>query len=93
MVPMVIFPYASMSRENDIVGLKGEEGSRSCESHDVCENHMNVVDLVKIKVKMSLVGEEEKVVINNRDDNETCHVGFLPRHIVYGIRKDKLRKS
>jgi hypothetical protein len=40
-----------------------------------------------------LVGEEEEVdikVVKIWDDNESCHAGFLPRRIDYGIRKDKL---
>jgi hypothetical protein len=42
---------------------------------------------VKFKVTMSLVGDEEEVVIKVikiRDGNETCLVGFLPRNIGYG---------
>jgi hypothetical protein len=69
------------SRDGEIVGIEGEEGGRSCESHDVCVNHVNVGDLVKFKVTMSLVGEEEEMVIkvvNIRDGNETCHAGFIP---------------
>jgi 3-deoxy-D-manno-octulosonic-acid transferase len=76
-----------MSRYGEIVGLEGGEGVRSCESHDVCGNHLDVGDLVKFKVMVSLVGEEEEVVIkviNIRDGDETCLVVFLPRHIGYG---------
>jgi hypothetical protein len=85
-----------MSRDGEIVGSEGEEGGRSCESHDVCGNHLTVGDLVKFKVTMSLVGEEEEVVIKVikiRDGNETCQFGFLPRHIGYGSRNDKLRNE
>jgi hypothetical protein len=70
-----------ISRYREIVGLEGEEGGRSCESYDVCGNHLAVGDLVKVKVTMSLVGEEEEViikVINIRDLNDTSLVGFLP---------------
>jgi hypothetical protein len=76
-----------MSRDGEIVGLEGEEGGRSCKSHDVCGNHLDVGDLVKFKVTMSLVGDEEEVVIKVIkiwDENETRLVGFLPRHIGYG---------
>jgi hypothetical protein len=62
----------------------------------VCGNHLAVGYLVKFKVTMSLVGEEEEVVIKVikiRDGNETCLVGFLPRHIGHGSRKDKLRNK
>jgi hypothetical protein len=85
-----------MSRDGNIVGLKGEEGGRSCEIHDVCGNYLAVGDLVKLKVIISLFREEEEVVIKVvkiQDGNETCHVGFLPQHIVYGSRKEKLRKN
>jgi hypothetical protein len=85
-----------MSRNGEIFGLEGEEGGRSCESHDVCGNHLDVGDLVKFNVMMSLVGEEEEVVIEVIkiwDGNETCHAGFLPRHIGYGSRKGKLRNK
>jgi hypothetical protein len=63
-----------MSRDGEIVGLEGEEGGHSCESHDVCGNHLAVGHLVKFKVTMSLVGEEEEVVIKVIkiiDGNET----------------------
>jgi hypothetical protein len=76
-----------MSRDGEIFGLDGEEGGLYYDIHDVCGNHLAVGDLVKFKVTMSLVGEKEKVVIKVikiRDGNETCHVGFLPRHIYYG---------
>jgi hypothetical protein len=85
-----------ISRDGEIVGIEGEEGGRSCERHDVCGNHLAVGDLVKFKVMMSLVVEEEEVVIKVikiRDGNETCLAGFLPRHIDYGSRKDKLRNK
>jgi hypothetical protein len=85
-----------MSPDGEIVDLEGEEGGRFCESRDVCGNHLAVGDLVKFKVTRSLVGEEEKVVIKVTkiwDGNETCLVGFLPRHIGYGSRKDNLRNK
>jgi hypothetical protein len=88
-----------MSRGGEIVGLEGEEGGRSCESHDVCGVHLDVGYLVKLKVTMSLVGEEEEVVIKVvkvvkiQDANETCHVDFLPHHIGYGSRTDKQRNK
>jgi hypothetical protein len=59
-------------------------------------NHVDVGDLVKFKVMMSLVGEEDEVVIKVVriwGGNESCHVGFLPRHIGYGSRKDKLKNK
>jgi hypothetical protein len=62
----------------------------------VCGNHLVVGDLVKFEVTMSLVGEEAVVVIKVikiRDGNETCLIGFLPRHIGYGTRNDKLRNK
>jgi hypothetical protein len=62
----------------------------------VCVNHPTVGDLVKFKVIMSLVGEEEKLVIkvaNIQDGNETCHVDFLPQHIGYGSRKETIRNK
>jgi hypothetical protein len=46
-----------MSQEGEIVSLEGEEGGRSCESHDVCGNNLAVGDLVKFKVATSLVGD------------------------------------
>jgi hypothetical protein len=52
-----------MSRVGEIVVLEGEKGGRSCESHDVCGNNLDVGDLVKFKVTISLVGEEEDVLI------------------------------
>jgi hypothetical protein len=70
-----------MSRDDEIVGLESEEGGRSCERHDMCGNHLAVGDLVNFKVMMSLVGEEEEVVIKVikiRDGNETCLFGFHP---------------
>jgi hypothetical protein len=51
---------------------------------------------VKFKVMVTMVGEEEEVVIkviNIRDGTEGCHVGFLPRHIGYGGQKDKLNNK
>jgi hypothetical protein len=85
-----------MSQDGEIVGLEGEEGGPPYEIHDVCVNHLDVGYLVKFKVTMSLVGEEEEVVIKVikiRDGNETCLFGFLPQHIGYGSRKDNLRNK
>jgi hypothetical protein len=85
-----------MSRGGEIVGIEGEEGGRFCERHYVCGNQLAVGDLVKFKVTMSLVGEEEEMVIkviNIWDGNDTYHVSFLPWHIGYGIRKDNLRNK
>jgi hypothetical protein len=85
-----------MSWDGGIVGIEGKEGGLSCESHDVCGNYLAVGDLVKFKVIMSLVGEEEEVfikVIKIWYGNETCHVGFLPRHIGYESVTYKLRNK
>jgi hypothetical protein len=70
-----------MIRDGEIVGLESEEDARYCESHYVCVNHLDVVDLVNFKFMMPLVGEEEKVVIKVIkiwNGNETCHLSFFP---------------
>jgi hypothetical protein len=60
---------------------------------EICGHHVAVGDLVKFKV---VVLEEEGGLETNikavkiRDGTESCHIGFLPRHIVYGGEKEQI---
>jgi hypothetical protein len=85
-----------MSNNGESVGLAEGSGGRSCESHEKFLDHLAVDDLVKFKVCVMEVRQKEDTVINAvkiRDGVESCHVGFLSRHIVYVQRFESLQTS
>jgi hypothetical protein len=82
-----------MGRDGEIVGLASGESGRACESHEICGHHVAVGDLVKFKVVVleEEGGLETKIkAVKIRDGTESCHIGFLPRHIVYGGKKEQI---
>jgi hypothetical protein len=84
---------SNMIRDGEIVVLAGGIGSRSCGSHEKCGDHLAVGDLVKFKVCVMELGEEENIVIKAvsiSDIAENCHAGFFPRYIVYGQRLESV---
>jgi hypothetical protein len=82
-----------MGRDGEIVGLASGESGRACESHEIWWHHVAVRDLIKFKVVLL---EEEGVLetkikaVKIRDGTESCHIGFLPQHIVYGGQKEQM---
>ena len=80
-----------MTKEGEIVGLKGTSNGRSCVSHDCCGEHVNLDDLVRFRLSVADVDgkiEEAIHVVRIQDGTESCTIGFLPRNIVKS-RKDK----
>ena len=80
--------------DGEMVGLHNPANGRSCVAHDCCGMHLAVGDLVRFKREIMRIdyappGAEPnyryetvlKVVVV-RDGVESCHVGFLPRHVV-----------
>jgi hypothetical protein len=47
-----------------------------------------VGDLVKFKLVVIEVEDEEEYAIKIQDGTESCHVGFLPRNFVHGRQKE-----
>jgi hypothetical protein len=78
-----------------MIGLHNPANGRSCVQHDCCGRYLMVEELVRFKrevfwVDYGPLGDPEpdfwyetvmKVVVV-RDGVESCHVGFLPRHVV-----------
>jgi hypothetical protein len=56
----------------------------------VCGELLGVGDLVKFKLVVIEVDDDEQEAIKIRDDMESCHVGFLPRYFVHGRRKESV---
>jgi hypothetical protein len=52
-----------MGRDGEIGGLAEGSGCRSCKSHENCGGHLDVGDLVKFKVCVTEVGQEEETLI------------------------------
>ena len=77
-----------MSKDGEIVGLKGTTNGRTCESHDCCGKYITADDLVRFKLTVVDIDgtvEEAIKVVRVRDGTESCTVGFLPRNIVKSI--------
>jgi hypothetical protein len=58
-----------------------------CVEDRVVALHLIVGDLVKFKVMVTMVEDEEEAVIKIikiHDGTESCHVGFLSQNISYG---------
>lgn len=81
-------------RDGEIVGLHINNHGRSCDDHNTCGNHVSVGDIVILRLSTVIfnedTAEEEECfkAIKIDDGLETCTIGFLPRHFVYGPRKD-----
>jgi hypothetical protein len=81
--------------DSEMIGLHNPANGRSCVQHDCCGRYLMVGELVRFKREVIRVdygppGDPEpdfwyetvmKVVIV-RDGVESCHVGFLPCHVV-----------
>lgn len=87
--------FANQQHDGEIVGLLNPANGRSCVQHEICGAHLAVGDLVRFKREVTRIdyahpGDPEPIfryetvmkVIVIRDGVESCHVGFLPRHVV-----------
>jgi hypothetical protein len=80
-----------MVRYGEIVGIASGESGRTCEIHKVCGELLAVGNLVKFKLVVIEVDDEEDEAIKAikiLNDMDSCHVGFLMRHFVHGRRKE-----
>jgi len=81
--------------DGEMVGLHNPANGRSCVAHECCGRHLVVGDLVRFKreiLRIDYAGpgaaepnfryETVLKVVVIRDGVESCHVGFLPRHVV-----------
>jgi hypothetical protein len=75
-------------RGGEIIGIAIGESVRTCESHEVFGELLDVGDLLKFKRVVIEVDGEEQDAIKIQDGTESCHVGFLTRHFVHGRRKE-----
>ena len=79
-----------MTKDGEIVGLKGTSNGRSCESHDCCGEHISPDDLVRFKLAVvDIDGKTEEAikVVRMRDGTESCMIGFLPRNIIKSAKE------
>jgi len=86
--------------DGKMVGLHNPANRRSCVTHECCGRHLVVGDLVRftreiMRIDYAGPGAAEpnfryetvlKVVVI-RDGVESCHVGFLPRHVVARLQE------
>jgi len=77
-------------RDGELVGLHSSTLGRSCERHAVCGQQVEVGDFIRLKKEVVLVVDEAtgvaapEVVVKAvliEHGQESCTVGFLPRHI------------
>jgi hypothetical protein len=84
-------------RDGEIVGLKSGTSGRSCEAHFCCGASLHVGDLVRFRLVMLEVQGgapfEALKVIKIKDGTEGCHVGFLPRYILKGARRNEFKDA
>jgi hypothetical protein len=82
-------------RDGELMGLESSTNGCSCGSHECCEKHLCVADLVRFRLVI-LEGDgdgqdtEAMKVVKIKDGTEACHVEFLQRYIVKRARKEKL---
>jgi hypothetical protein len=82
-----------MVKDGDTIGIARGESGRSCESHEVCGEHVAVGDWVTFKlVVIEVDGDEEEAInaINILYGTESCRVGFLPCQFVHGRRNKEV---
>jgi hypothetical protein len=86
-----------VGRDGEIVGLKSGKNERSCGAHLCCGASLHVGDLVRFRLVMLEVkgGAPVKAlnVLKIKDGTEGCHVGFLPRHIFKGARRNEFKDA
>jgi hypothetical protein len=85
-------------RDGEILELGSSTNGRYFGSHDCCEKHLCVGDLVSFRLVI-LEGDgddqdtEAMKVIKIKDGTEACRVVFLQRYIVKGSRKEELTNA
>jgi len=90
-------------RDGEIVGIHASSLGRSCTRHVACGQELEVSDIIRFKQEVMLVDEEvgaaggegrapETVVkaILIEHGQESCTVGFVPRHIA--LRPEESRR-
>jgi hypothetical protein len=84
-------------RDGKIIGLKLGTNGRSREAHLCCGASLHVGDLVRFHLVMLEVQGgapiEALKVLKIKDGTEGCHVGFLPRHILKGARRNEFKDA
>ena len=78
-----------MSRDGEIVGLKGVTNGRSCESHVCYGVHISPDDLIRFKLCiMCINGRTEEAIkaVCIRDGTESCAIAFLQRNVIVSRR-------
>jgi hypothetical protein len=67
----------NMTKDGELVGLKGTSNGRSCVSHDCCGKHVNLDDLVRFRFSVADIDgkiEEAIQVVRIRDGTELCTI-------------------
>jgi hypothetical protein len=84
-------------RDGEIIGLKAGTNGTSCEAHLCSGASLHVGDLVRfchVKLEVEVRSDVEAMeVIKIKYCTEGCHVGFLPRHILKGARRNEFKDA
>jgi hypothetical protein len=84
-------------RDGEMVGLKSDTNGRSCEAHLCCGASLHVGDLVRFRLVILEVQEGTPVealkVLKIKDCTKGCHIGFLPRYILKGARRNEFKDA
>ena len=78
-----------MSRDGEIVRLKGVTNRRSCESHDCCGMHISLDDLIRFKLCIARInGKTEEAIkaVRIHNGTESCTIEFLKRNVIISRR-------
>jgi len=81
--------------DGELKGLNNPTNGRSFHQHECCGCHVRIEDLIRFKcevmrVECAVAGDPEPDFWNEtamkvvfiRDGTESCHVAFLPQHVV-----------
>jgi hypothetical protein len=77
----------------DIVGLTKNDNGRSCESHEVCGDHVKVDDILQVEkciVTINGVNEGALAAYKLSNGQKHCRVGFVARHLIRRVKEGTL---
>ena len=77
----------------DVVGLRIGSDGRTCESHDVCGEHIRVDDILLVKkcvVEIKGVPEGALGVHKISNGQTTCRIGFISRNAISRVPENNV---
>jgi hypothetical protein len=95
LLPLLTNTMDDNHHDGELIGLHNPANGRSCHQHECCGCHVKIGDQIRfkrkvIRVEYAVAGDPEpdfryemvmKVMVI-RDGTESCHVAFLPHHVV-----------